>query len=111
MIIAPQQFFGLGDVIFCISIARKWIAEGHDVVWGVAPQFVDGLSYAYPDIKFVNFKELPIDYTKRKEHNCVVDDTAYRVVPLRWSVEHCNVPYKDCMKSKYMMFKMDCRRT
>lgn len=108
MIITPLQYFGLGDVMFSISIARQWIADGHTVVWGVMKQFVEGLNRAYPDIIFVDYKNLPIDYTRQDEHDHYLPDGSfYRVVPLRYSVEICKVPYRDCMKSKYQMFGLD----
>lgn len=107
MIITPLQSFGQGDVIFCISIAREWIAQGHKVLWGVLPQFVRDLNRAYPDIEFIDYRTLDIDYTRQTEYDAYPkgSKTMYRVVPLRWSVEICKVPYKDCMKSKYLMFR------
>lgn len=108
MIITPLQYFGIGDVMFSISIARQWIAEGHTVIWGVMRQYVDDLNRAYPDITFVDYKTLPIDYNGQDEHDQYLPDgNFYRVVPLRWSVEICKVAYRDCMKSKYQMFGLD----
>lgn len=89
-----------GDVIFCQSLANEWIDAGHSVVWGVLPQYVEGLKRAYPRVKFVDYTTLPINYEARHEH----DSNGYRVVPLRWSVEICGVPYDQCMRSKYQMF-------
>lgn len=103
MIIAPLQYFGTGDIHFCQTIANKWVDEGYEVVWGALPHFVDGLNRAFPRVKFVDYRTLPIDYNRMDEH----DSNGYRVIPLRWSVELMGVPYKDCMKSKYMLFDMD----
>lgn len=100
MTIAPLQYFGLGDIIFCQTLANNWIDEGHKVVWGVLPQWVEGLQRAYPCVEWVDYKSLPIYYNRREEY----DTAGYRVVPLRWSVEICNAPYKDCMKTKYRIF-------
>lgn len=100
MKIAPLQNFGTGDIIFCQTIANDWIADGHDVVWGVQPEWVEGLTRAYPKVRFVDYRTLPINYQAQHEH----DDNGYRVVPLRWSVEIAKVPYEQCMASKYMMF-------
>lgn len=100
MRIAPLQAFGLGDVIFCQSLANEWLDQGHEVVWGVLPQYVDGLQRAYPKVKFVSHETLPINYEARHEH----DSGVLRVIPLRWSVEICGVPYDQCMRSKYLMF-------
>lgn len=107
MVITPLQYFGIGDVMFCITIARQWIKEGHSVLWGVNPQFVEGLNRAYPDITFVDYRSLPIDYKRQDEYDHYAGDKTYRVIPLRWSVEICGVPYRDCMKSKYQMFNLN----
>lgn len=103
MNIAPLQAFGLGDVIFCQSLANEWIELGNKVTWGVLPQFVDGLNRAYPKVTFVDYRNLPIDYERKDEH----DSNGYRVVPLRWSDSLCNVPYHLCMQSKYQLFGKD----
>lgn len=109
MVITPLQAFGIGDVMFCITLAREWIAKGNEVLWGVVPHFVDDLQRAYPDITFVDYRTLPIDYKRQDEYDYYPPNGKYmyRVIPLRWSVEICKVPYKDCMKSKYLMFKKD----
>lgn len=103
MNILINQFFGLGDIIFCMTIARKWIAEGHNITWPVLPQFMEGLQRAYPDIKFVDWRSMNVDYEKKYEH----DWGTYRVIPLRWNVEIMGVPYTQCMASKYSMFGLD----
>lgn len=103
MILAPLQYFGIGDVIFCMSLVRSWINEDRKVVWGVLPDFVEGLNLAYPDIKFVDYKSLPIDYNCKEEK----DMNGYRLVPLRWNVELLGVPYQRCMETKYTLFDKD----
>lgn len=97
------QPFGLGDVIFCMTIARRWIKEGHSVTWPVFPQFVEGLQRAYPDVTFVDWREIGVNYERKDEH----DWLDYRVIPLRWNVEIMNVPYRECMASKYSLFGWD----
>jgi len=106
MIIAPLQAFGKGDIIFCQTLAADWQKEGDSVVWGVQPEWVEGLSRAYPTIKFVDYHTLPIDYNNQREH----DSHGYRVIPLRWSVEITGVSYDRCMASKYMMFNQHYMR-
>lgn len=106
MKIAPTQKFGKGDIIFCQTIANDWIAEGHTVVWETQTEWVEGLSRAYPKVKFVPDGTLPIDFNLRHEHDC----EGYRVVPLRWSVEIMKAPYADCMKTKYSMFNQHYMR-
>lgn len=106
MTIAPLQAFGIGDVIFCQTIANEWLKLGNKVVWGVFDYLVDGLSRAYPNITFVDYKTLPINYNRQDEH----DSHGYRVIPLRWNVEILKIPYKDCMKGKYWLFDMEWER-
>lgn len=107
MIIAPLQSFGIGDVIFCQTLANEWIAEGHSVLWGVQKEWVEGLQRAYPKVQWVDYKTLPFNYMRKDEHDHQWQGQHYRVIPLRWSVEHCGVQYKDCMKTKYEMFGKD----
>lgn len=102
MIVVPNQFFGIGDIIWEQTVVRK-IACNNQIVWPVEPQFIDGLTAAYPDIKFVNKNHYPIDYNRRDEYE--INDMV--VLPLRWADVIMKVPYSDCMKSKYMMYGMD----
>lgn len=106
MIIAPLQFFGAGDAIFCQTLANDWIAQGHEVVWGIQPEWGDDFNRAYPQVKFVDYRTLPIDYNRQDEH----DSNGYRVIPLRWSVEIMKTSYVDCMKTKYSMFNQHYMR-
>jgi hypothetical protein len=106
MTIAPLQAFGVGDIIWCQTIANEWIKAGHNVVWGTVDYLVEGLNRAYPNIKFVDYKTLPINYNRQDEH----DSHGYRVIPLRWNVEILNIPYRDCMKGKYWLFNMEWER-
>src|SRR5690606_7188918 len=99
-----NQFFGIGDIIFCMTIARRFIAQGYNVTWGTLPHFLDGLRRAYPDITWVDYRKFKIDYDKKGEHDAIVRDEPYRVVPLRWNVEILGVPYSQCMASKYDLF-------
>lgn len=97
-----NQFFGIGDVIFCINIAREYIAKGHWVIWPVESQYV-AIGKHYPDITFVDKSLLAINYESKEE----VYGNGFRIIPLRWSHHICKVQFKDCMKSKYMMFDRD----
>lgn len=103
-----NQFQGIGDVIFSITIARNYIRDGHTVLWPVAPHFVEGLQRAYPDIEFKDMNLVNIDYERRDFH---WNKESY-VVPLRWAREMLEVPYKYCMRSKYdiMDFMIDSWR-
>lgn len=110
-IIVVVQPFGLGDIIFCQALAREWVAEGHTVIWPVEEHYI-GIQKHFQNITIINKyyaeKELGIDFEKRDFHqHKLPNGRMVEVFPLRWSVEYCKVPYSDCMKSKYMMFKRD----
>lgn len=102
-VLVPMQAFGLGDVIFCQTLAKLWREEGYKIVWYVNPEFVEGLNRAYPEIAFVDIRHTRINYNVKKEFEYF----GARVIPLRWSDQICKVPFKDCMKSKYQMFGLD----
>lgn len=107
MRIVINQPWGLGDIIFCMTIARRWKEQGNEIYWPVLPQFVDGCKRAYPDIIFMDWRTMAVDYENRNEHDIVIDGLEYRVVPLRWNVENLNVPYSRCMETKYSWFGWD----
>ena len=48
-----SQPFGLGDVIFAQAIARKFKAEGYEIVWPVLKHYVNDCKRAYPYINFI----------------------------------------------------------
>lgn len=98
-----NQPFGIGDCIFAVSIARKYINEGHSVTWGVLPHFVLQLQNAYPDINWVNYLDTGINHDDRTEH----DSNGYRVLPLRWAGELLNYPYEKVMRAKYDLLHLD----
>lgn len=92
-----------------MTIARRWKDQGNEIYWPVLPQFLDGCTRAYPDINFMDWRTIKIDYENRNEHDVVIDGLEYRVVPLRWNVENLNVPYSRCMETKYSWFGWDFR--
>lgn len=100
MVIVPNQFFGLGDIIFEQTLVRMF---GDKILWPVEPQFVDGLQRAYPDITFIAKTFLNINYDRKDEY----ETNGMKVLPLRWSDSLMNVAYSDCMKSKYMLYGKD----
>lgn len=76
------------------------------MVWGVLPQFIDGLQRAYPNVTWVDYRTLPIDYDCKEEK----DMNGYRIVPLRWADDILGMSYDECMKAKYKLFNMDFSR-
>lgn len=75
-------------------------------MWGTLREFVEGLQRAYPLVKFVDYRSLPIDYEFKGEK----DVNGYRILPLRWANEILGLPYKHCMRAKYDLFNMDFNR-
>lgn len=108
MILIPAQYFGIGDVIFEISLVRELAKEGnYKVVWPVMPEHVNALNFAYPDIQFVNYKkngvDFPqVDFNRKDDH--VNTTYNYRYLPLRWADQILKVPYSMCMASKYLLY-------
>lgn len=103
MTIVPNQFFGLGDVIFEQTLVRYF---GEKILWPVEPHFVEGLNRAYPDITFIAKPFVNLNYERKDEY--VTNDM--KVLPLRWSDSLMGVPYSDCMKSKYMLYGFDWQK-
>lgn len=99
MIVIINQFFGLGDIIFCQEIAWQYLREGHKVIWPVEPHFVEGLNRAYPDIVFIDKNKLNIDYENRSFYQ----SGETMILPLRFADSITKVAYKDCMRAKYLL--------
>lgn len=98
------QPFGIGDSIFCQTIARKFIDAGYDIIWPVLPQFLEGLQYAYPEIGWRNSEDcnhVDFDCKIQKVKNGLLH------IPLRWSMEITGCQYKDVMGAKYGMYGYD----
>lgn len=103
MKIYPLQSFGIGDIIFCQSLAAHWRGEGYHVVWGTEPQFVEGLTRAYHDVTFLDKRVLNIDYNI-KDKRPYLDGV---IAPIRWADQILRLPYTDCMRAKYMLYDLD----
>ena len=104
-IIVPMQFFGLGDVIWEQTLVRSLLNPFDKVLWPVEPQFVEGLNRAYPDFLFIDRNAINIDWENKTKHEFY----GMQVLPLRWADNICNLPYTECMKSKYILYDMDWR--
>lgn len=94
-----MQSFGLGDIIFCQEIANDFIRQGYKVLWGVEPQFVS-IQKHFPKVTFIDKSLINVNYALPviHQHGNLI------VYPLRFTDSLCGVPYKDCMKSKYIFF-------
>lgn len=98
-----EQYFGIGDVIFCVQLARELIKQGYKVLWPVQPEMVEGLNRAYPDILFMDITYCNVNMKNKQDVNL----GSTRLIPIRWTYETMKVPFKDCMRSKYDFYKMD----
>ena len=94
---------GIGDIIFCQTIAQKLISSGHEVTWPVDKQFLEGLKRAYPEINFIPDSETPVSIDTRK----FTKVNGYNVYPIRFSDTIHGVNYKNVMRAKYDMMGMD----
>lgn len=94
-----MQSFGLGDIIFCQEIANDFIRQGYKVLWGVEPQFVS-IQKHFPKVTFIDKSLINVNYGL----NTIHEQGNLIVYPLRFTDSLCKVPYKYCMKSKYLFF-------
>lgn len=98
-----SQPAGLGDIIFCQTIANDFIGEGYKVLWPVIPDLVVGVNRAYPNVVFVNRGEIPVNLECRERYER--NDVLY--LPTRYSEFLMGKPYKFHMESKYSYLGKD----
>lgn len=101
-VIVMNQFFGLGDIIFSYQIALDYIEKGHKVLWAVEPHYVN-INKHFPEVTFVDKSLLNINYNLEEEFQ----GNGFKVIPLRFSHRIMNVPFADCMKTKFTLFGKD----
>lgn len=113
--IYPLQYFGIGDVIYTMQLVKTLalqheIETGEDskIVWGVMPQFVEGLQRAYPDVSFVDYRLINIDYNCRTEKEVMLPAPG-KLLPIRWADSILGVSYDKCMRAKYDMYGKNYR--
>ena len=100
-----EQYFGLGDVIWSQGIANHLFEQGHtSVLWPVEDKYFEGCKNAYPRINFFPQSLIQPEWFQIKDKRIIGD---IEVVPIRWSDSFMQVPYKDVMKAKYMMYDLD----
>lgn len=107
--VIPNQFFGLGDIIFTITLVKR-VANDNPILWPVLPHFVEGLNRAYPSIKFVDYRTIPINYESKEHYTTVLPKIGEcTILPLRWAGTILKLPYTQEMMAKYMLYGMDWR--
>lgn len=67
------------------------------------PHFVEGFNRAYPDVTFVDYKLVNINYDSKTE----VKTLTHRILPIRFADQILHKPYYQCMRSKYDMYELD----
>jgi len=103
MAVVILQPHGLGDHIFCISLAHQ-IADRQEIIWPVLDHFIPALRFAYPQINWVRVGSLGRQVEEFKRIGFVRGHT---IVPIRWADQLTKVVYKDCMRSKYDLYGLD----
>lgn len=103
MILIPQQFFGAGDAIFIQSLLKQLCEPGDRIIYPILGHQVEGFSRAYPDVTFIDYKLMNIDFEKRTE----VKTPYYRILPIRFADQILNLPYTQCMSAKYQLYGLD----
>lgn len=103
MTIIPQQFFGAGDAVWIQSLLKQLCEPGDKILYPILQQFVEGFNRAYPDVTFIDYKLLNIDYEKRTE----VRTLTSRILPIRFADQILNRPYNECMRAKYDLYGLD----
>jgi len=107
MTIIPNQPFGHGDIHFTITLA-KIIADGRPILWPIFPQFVEGFNRAFPDITFVDWRTLQIDYNNTNQYECIVENVGVcTILPFRFAGDLLKLPYRYVMKAKYLLYGLD----
>lgn len=103
MSILINQPAGLGDIIFSMSMVRALSDEYGDVLWPVQQQWVEGLRRAYPDIKWIDQREVKIDYERKDNYEYL----GMWVLPLRFAHEKIKKGAVDFMRAKYEAYNDD----
>jgi len=99
-----SQPFGCGDCCFAQGVAHHIRQQGFDIVWPVQPQFVDGLSRAYPNIRWCPDTIVKPELFQIKEDKEV---DGVRIIPIRWSDSIIGCEQRYWMKAKHLLYELD----
>lgn len=108
MIFINQPCF-LSDIIFCQSIYWYYALEKYRnrvVVWPIRAEYLPLMQKYYPNVNWDNMENYPKELFEIKTITTV---GGYKVIPLRWADEALSLHYKDYMRAKYLLAKMDYR--
>lgn len=110
------QTFGIGDVIFSQTAIELYRTKEsiNRIFWPVRPEWIEGLQRAYPKITFIDHRTSGVDFERKDWHSQTLIHEGKSIlvenIPLRWCVQLMKVPYQDCMKAKYTMFREDWQK-
>jgi len=95
----PNQFRGLGDILFLIPMIRELINEGNTVIWPIVSEYMN-IAKHFPDIDFRDMDTLNLPYDSRN-----MTHTNYgQLVPYRFASENMHRDLTRCMQSKYELY-------
>lgn len=100
----PNQFLSLGDILFLIPMIRELMNEGNEVIWPIDERYM-GISKHFPDIPFVCKQDYDLPYDRPER----IQTTYGEMLPYRFASELMGRTLKDCMRSKYELYKHDYR--
>lgn len=89
-----------------MGVAEHFREQGYSITWPVKPPFVEGLSRAYPNIKFDSDEHYDPNLFNIKEDK-IVDGV--RIIPMRWSHQILQKENKWWMRTKYDLYNLDYR--
>jgi len=102
-----QQEAGIGDIIFCQTIAKKYIDLGYDVIWPVSPvvleitKYFDSPIHYFDNTKDYMFKDKFLELYESKK---LIETDDFCFLPLGYASHIVN---KKTMHSKYNLCDID----
>lgn len=107
MTIVVNQYFGVGDCIFSMTLVKR-IANGNKIIWPVLPHFVDGLQRAYPSITWIDVNGCGFDLNRMEQYEVVHPVYGECVVlPIRFAGDILKLPYREVMAARYKLYGID----
>jgi len=99
-----NQPFGVGDLLWGVSIAHNFVEQGKGVIWACDP-WIAPMAKHFPRFTLIDRNLLSINVNDRND----VVKNGTRIIPLRFTDSLCQLPYTYCMKSKYIYVGLNWR--
>jgi len=103
-----NQPAGLGDIIFIMAIAQKYISEGHKIIWPTAAHYIN-IAKNFPSINFIQQEQFFLyDFYDQKRD--IYEDDNYTCIPFRWADLKYNNSQSNlwtCMEDKYRLVGLE----